>query len=470
MPKGLASPSSDHQHKQTLMRHVRSFFSFSNLLSLGLVLNLFLMRPSALGERYTMLGVLIAPALAGLYLFHTRRVTRYTTPLLRSETGGLLTLIAVYWLYMGPVSIFSDKSQLLWTMYELVTTTIVVVSYSAILLDVNANRLFFRQLCSIVALLGLSSCVTVLLTFYLGSKDSLYLFTMAVKGYADDETNAQLATGAIYFPFSMLYGGYTSGLVSFDRYCAFFREAGIYQAVACFCLIHEALTRRSRIVVAGLVGGVVCAFSTLGITLLAISAGLIFLLSGAANRRMLAPRLVATMLFVGLAWPVALYTPYIGLKDKEQTHGASVSDRADSVKRSMQRFEAHPFGTGLFSGTELNDGISLLAQLGMLGLFGFTCQVMILSAWRPGAKVNWAKVGACSPILITALLSQPIAGAPTIYVILLAYLPRVRQRVAVVKKPEPTLAEVLAGIKPGSPVIPSSADQVPALHAVLGQT
>jgi hypothetical protein len=463
------------------MRPNQSLFSFTRLLTLGLVLNLFIMRPSALGERFTMLGVLVAPALTGLYLFHTRRNVRYSTPLLRRETGGLLALIAIYWIYMGPISIFSENSHLLWTIYELVTTGIIVLSYSAFLIDVNANKLFFRQLSTVVALLGLSSCITVLLTWYLGSKDGLYLFTLAVKGYGDKATNAQLATGAVYFPFSMLYGGYTSGVVSFDRYCAFFREAGIYQAVACFCLIHEALTRRSMIVIAGLFGGVVCAFSTLGITLLALSIGLIFLLSGGARRRLLVPRLVITAMLVGLAYPVALYTPYIGLKDKEQTHGASVSDRSESVRRSLQRIEQHPFGTGLYSGTELNDGISLLAQLGMLGLFGFACQVMILSAYRPGAKVNWAKIGACSPILITALLSQPIAGAPTIYVILLAYLPRMRERQIVVRAPEPTLADVLAGrvasapmhaplhapLHHATPGMALSADQVPVLNAVL---
>jgi hypothetical protein len=208
------------------------------------------------------------------------------------------------------------------------------------------------------------------------------------------------------------------------------------------------------------VGGIVCAFSTIGVALLAMSGGLIFLLSGGSARRLLVPRLLVTVMFLGLAWPAALYTPYIGLKDKEVTHSTSVSDRSESVQRSLKRLEAHPFGTGLFSGTELNDGISLLAQLGMLGLFGFACQVLILSAWRPGVRINWAKMGACSPILLTALLSQPIAGAPTVYVILLAYLPRLRQRAPVtVRKPRPTLAEVLAS----TPVFPDPFGTRPTL-------
>jgi hypothetical protein len=395
------------------MFRIKTMFSFRRLLSLGLVLNLFVMRPSALGERYTAIGVLVAPLLTGMYLFHTHRNTRYTTPRLRGETAGLLALTALYWVYIAPVSIFFQRSQLLWTMYELVTTGVIVVSYSAFLLDINANRLFFRQLCNVVALLGLSSCVTVLLTWWLGSKDGLYLFSLAVKGYADYEQDPRAATGAVYFPLSMLYGGYTSGMVSFDRYCGFFREAGIYQAVACFCMIYEALTRRSWLVMACLVGGIVCAFSTLGVALLALSIGLVVLLSSKSSKRLLVPRMLVTVAVVAMAWPLALYTPYIGLKDKAQTHGASLSDRAGSIERGVANFTANPLGFGLFSGKEENDGISLLAQMGMIGLFGFACQVAILSA--------------CSPLLITALVSQPIAGAPTIYVILLAYLPRIRQ-------------------------------------------
>jgi hypothetical protein len=115
-----------------------------------------------------------------------------------------------------------------------------------------------------------------------------------------------------------------------------------------------------------------------------------------------------------------------------------------------------PLGVGLFSGKERNDGISLLAQIGMIGLFGFACQVVMLSAWRPGTKANWSKIGACAPLLITALFAQPIAGAPTIYVILLAYLPRLRHAPRL-KPPEGASksAESLA-----------SADQVPCLQAV----
>ncbi|MFM0052773.1 hypothetical protein [Caballeronia grimmiae] len=408
------------------MASLRTVFSIRRLISLGLVLNLFLMRPSALGERYTAIGVLIAPLLTGMYLFHTQRQLRYTTPRLRAETAGLLAMLAMYWTYVAPVSILNERSQLDWTLYELITTGIIALSYSAFLLDVNANRLFFRQLCTVVALLGLSSLLTELLTLWLGSKSSLYLFSLPIKGYAKYTQDPRAATGAIYFPFSMLYSDFASGTVKFDRYCAFFREAGIYQAVACFCLIYEALTRRSRFLLACLVGGIICAFSTLGIALLALSLGLLFTLSG-RSRRLVLPRLIVAGAIAMAAWPVALYTPYIGIEDKVRTHGESITDRSRSIDRGLAHLAKQPFGVGLFSGTEKNDGISLLAQIGMIGLFGFACQVVMLSAWRPGVRPNWSKMGACAPLLITALFAQPIAGAPTIYVILLAYLPRLRR-------------------------------------------
>ncbi|VXB78659.1 conserved membrane hypothetical protein [Burkholderia sp. 8Y] len=444
------------------MLSFRNLLSVRRLMSLGLVLNLFVMRPSALGERYTAIGVLIAPLLTCLYLFHTHRQIRYTTPRLRAETACLLGLMAVYWIYVAPISIVNGRSQLEWTLYELVTTGVVGLSYSAFLLDVNANRLFFRQLCTAVALLGLSSLVTELLTFWLGSKDSLYLFSLPVKGYADYTQDPRAATGAIYFPFSMLYSDFASGTVKFDRYCAFFREAGIYQAVACFCLIYEALTRRSKFLLACMVGGILCAFSTLGVALLAMSLGLVFLLSG-RSRRLFMPRLLVTCAIVLMAWPIALYTPYIGLKDKARTHGESISDRSRSIDRGLANFAMRPLGVGLFSGKEQNDGISLLAQIGMIGLFGFACQVVMLSAWRPGTKANWSKIGACAPLLITALFAQPIAGAPTIYVILLAYLPRLRHGSRV---PRALAAPHASASAESLASAAMSADQVPCLQTV----
>lgn len=423
----------------------------TSLISLGLVLNLFLMRPSALGEQFTALGMALALPLTGLHLFHSFRTKRYSNQRLRGEMAGLFGLLAIYWVYIGPISIYFERSELLWTMKEFFTTLVVVLCYGVFLIDERANRLFFRQFCTVVALLGLSSVITVALTSLLGSRLPLYLFTVTVKGYSEANVDPTATTGAIYFPFSMLYSDYVSGAVKLDRYCAFFREAGIYQAVACFCLAYEAFTRRSKIIMFGLVAGTICAFSSLGIALLALTIGLIYLFTRAQFK---IGRALVTLVLVSLVYPVALYTPYIGLEDKAATHGTSISDRSASISRAIDNAMINPIGYGLYTGKEQNDGICLLAQLGMIGLFGFVCQVMILSAWRPGTKIDWRKMAACSPLLVTALISQPIAGAPATYVMLMAFVPAASRRLAARHAPDFVAANP---IMPAAPAVAAAA-------------
>ncbi|MFK4443499.1 energy-converting hydrogenase Eha subunit C [Caballeronia udeis] len=397
----------------------------TSLVSIGLVLNLFLMRPTALGETYTPLGMALALPLVGLHLLHNFKKTRYSNSAIRWDIATLLSLLGLYWLYICPISIFFEKSQLDWVLKEFITSGIIVLAYGAFLMDVDANRKFFRTLCTVIALLGLSSVITVALSAILGGKESLFLFSIDVKGYTEATLHQQTSTGAVYFPFSMLYGDYVSGAVKLDRYCAFFREAGIYQGVACFCLAYEAFTRRSKVVMFGLAGGTICAFSSLGVALLAMTIGSIFLFSGTRVR---AWRVVLTAAMIALVYPVSMYTPYIGLEDKAVTHGSSLSDRSMSIERGLEDVRRNPLGNGLYSSLGRNDGICLLAELGMIGLFGFICKVLLLSGFRLGPGRDWKKIAACAPLLITALVSQPIAGAPMMYVIGMVFVPRMIRR------------------------------------------
>jgi len=399
--------------------------SVTGLVSLGLVLNLFLMRPTALGEAYTPMGMVLALPLTGLHLLHNSKKTRYSNSAIRWDIATLLSLLGLYWLYICPISILFEMSQLDWVLKELITTGIIVLAYGAFLMDVEANRKFFRTLCTVISVLGLSSVITVVMSMILGGKEALFLFSIDVKGYTEVTLHQQTSTGAIYFPFSMLYGDYVSGAMKLDRYCAFFREAGIYQGVACFCLAYEAFTRRSKFIMFGLVGGTICAFSSLGVALLAMTVGSILLFSGTRVR---AWRIVLTAAMIALVYPVSMYTPYIGLEDKAVTHGASLSDRSTSIERGLEDVRRNPFGNGLYSSLGKNDGICLLAELGMIGLFGFVCKVLLLSGLRLGPGRDWKKVAACAPLLITALVSQPIAGAPMMYVIGMVFVPRIIQR------------------------------------------
>jgi hypothetical protein len=405
--------------------------TFNDIISLGLVLNVFLMRPAALGQSLSWIAMVVSVVLVGAYLILNRGKQRFTHPQLRMEMLGLCILVAAYWVYIGPISALFGRSNLEYTIRELVTTVAIVIPYAIFLVDAKANRTFFRQLCTLISLLGISSLVTVALSFWLGSRDPLFLFTLNVKGYTDNSLDSTAAVGAVYFPLSMLYTDFVSGAVSLDRYCAFFREAGIYQAVACFFFVYEAFTRRSWFVILGLLSGIILAFSSLGIVLLATTIGLIYLFD---SQRLHAGRAVVAVIFISLAYPLAMYTPFIGLEDKLDTHSTSVSDRSEAIDRGIDAVSRNPVGYGLFSSTGENDGICLISSLGAIGIFGFLCQFLILSGWRPGSRERWRKVVACSPLLITALVSEPIAGEPMIYIVLMAYIPRLYRELATLQR------------------------------------
>ncbi len=392
----------------------------ARLLSLLLVLNLFLMRPAALGQRLSWIAIAASPVLSVALLLHERRSRHLSTHDLRSDIEWLGALLAIYWLYIGPISIVFGRSDLLLAAKEFVTTAIIVLPYALFLIDIRRNALFFRQFTLVVSLLGWSSLVTAVLSIALGSKDPLLLFSLNIKGYTDNALDPSSATGAVYFPLSMLYTDFTADSIVLSRYSGFFREAGIYQAMACFGLVYEACTRRSRAVMLGLLAGTILAFSSLGIALLALTIGALFLLSPSSSR---VARAGLAFLFVGAAYPIALFTPVIGLQEKLLTHGTSISDRSVAIAHGLRAVAGNPFGYGLFSTNEANSAICLVASLGMLGLIGFTIQCLILSGWRPGSRAGLAKVVACAPILVTALISQPIAGAPMTYVIAMVSVP-----------------------------------------------
>lgn len=395
-----------------------------SMISFGLVLNLFLMRPAALGQSFTWLAMVSSVTLVGAYIVSSWKRRAPTQPGLRFEMAILFFLVLAYWLYEGPVSLMFNRSNLGFAAKELLTTIAILVPYGIFLLGTRTNQIFFRQFCTVVSLLGFSTLVTTLLTLLLGSRDPLFLFTLNVKGYSGDTIDQTAAVGAVYFPLSMLYTDFVAGAVTLDRYCGFFREAGIYQAIACFCLIYEFFTRRSKLVMLGLIAGSILTFSSLGIVLLASALGLIFIL---ASRRFLALRVMATVIALGSVYPMAMYTPYIGLKDKSATHGSSLSDRSQAISTGLERAGENPFGYGVYSSQSSNIGICLLSSIGGIGIFGFACQAMALSGWRPGKRSNWRKVVACAPILVTALVSEPIAGEPAAYIFVMAYLPIVRR-------------------------------------------
>jgi len=401
--------------------------SLMTLFSTALVMNTFLMRPAALGQEYAPIAMILSVALVGGYLALRGCHERIILKANRRDILFTVSIIVLYWLYELPLGIVQGSDTMLLAKDFLSSVTI-TICYAVFLIEENENRTFFRIFTMILALLGWSSIITFTLSQIFGL-DPLLLFSLRVKGYDAATISAtggqQVTTGAVYFPFSMMYSVFTSaGGSVLNRYSNFFREAGIYQAVSVLCFAYECFTRRSKFVLIGLTAGTVASLSTLGLVLLPLTAGLVYI----TQRRVSIARLILFGGFAIVAAAALVFTPAVGLADKLETHGSSVTDRSDAIDRGIESIWINPVGTGLFSEKRAGDSICLLAAITAIGVIGFACQALVLSGIRPAARAFNPKVVICFPLLVTALFSQPIGGSGMTGVLTMAFVSATTRR------------------------------------------
>lgn len=373
------------------------------------VLLLFLQRPAALGQTYAGLGMVALILLTIAYLaWKNMRVPRPV----RSDMLVLGSIIAAYLLYETAIALAFGMSFLPNFFKEIVITTIVVVCYAMFLSERSNNEIFFRQLTTVISLLGWSSAITIGLAL-VGDVNSIAMFQIPMKGYEGGE---EVEAGTVFFPLSMGFMGIQLFDFPLIRFTGFFREPGIYQAVAAYCLVVATLASQSIFVRLGLVLGILCAFSTIGVAMLIAALGIAYFL----RKRITFSRIAVTAAVLGFGVFAAIYTPVVGLADKGDIAEVSITERADAISKGLMRVAENPLGYGPFSSREANQDITLLAAIGSIGLLGFLLQVILLSGFRGElSRTTLERMGACAPILVTALFSQPIAGAAMMYVLIM---------------------------------------------------
>lgn len=389
---------------------------FSKWTSVILVMCLFLLRPSALGQNITPVGLFIVTLIAGLYVLKKNGVIRTS----RRALEGLLFLaiLAVsYFLYEGIIAIIFGKSNLVYYLKEVVSAVIVIVGYGIFLIDSSNNRVFFRQTCVVVAVLGWSHVATLLLC-QIVDPSALLITRIPIEGYENVGAKG-VEMGTIYFPVSMTYGQVEIMGHQVMRFCGFFREPGIFQAVACFCLAIESLTSRTRWVLIGLILGILTTLSTAGYFLMFFIIGAVNIVQG--NITFIKGMAAIITVVVGLY--AVFQMPGIGISSKASSGGGSITDRVEGVQSGINTFLINPLGNGPFSNSNKYEAICLLASISSIGLLGFVLQVTILSGIRNGPSwLRLRRVIACTPLLLTALISQPIAGAAVLYVFVMLWL------------------------------------------------
>ena len=386
-------------------------------LTLAFVLSLFLFRPAALGQNFVPVGLITVAVLFGVYTLGC--IPKGQKALVR-DLLILGLLVCVYLTYEAGIAILFSYSNLDFVLKQIVTVLVILVCYATFLADRRNNELFFRHFTNVVSLLGWSSAITVAAALFV-HLDHLTLFHFSMKGY--EGRGVLVETGTVYFPLSMGYGTYAGSGITLMRLTGFFREPGIYQAIAAFCLVVASVTSRSWFIRLGLVVGIIFTFSTAGIAMLVFAIGATYFLK---SRLAFVKILVLGTVLLTCVY-ATLYVPVVGLLDKKETHGTSITERTTAILEGMRRVADNPLGTGLYSAepTSKRTDIGLLAAIGSLGVIGFLLQVILLSGVRGSMDASTRqRLIACTPVLLTALFSQPIAGEAMLYVLVMWSAPK----------------------------------------------
>lgn len=372
----------------------------------SLLLGMFLVRPSALGEQFTSLGIIMVLFALGIHLLEYLKVRENHFITLKNFNVLIMTILL--WVYLLVHALIVGSNHFDFVLKATMTHLIIILTCVVILSHEKSNKVFFKSLIKILLFFSFSYSITFVLSMVLGlGFDRLLLLSIPIEGY---ETS-----GNVYFPFTQLYGFMSIGSINLPRGLGFFRESGIFQAFliwAYFNLKQYNLNSKKNKFL--LIIGIFGTFSTAGIAVFfAVYAIKLFL----NKRKILSLGLVSIGLY-GL-----FYAPYIGIKSKSITHATSITDRSYATLNGLTKLADNPIGTGLYN-TEFfdvtNSGINLLAMSYTIGIIGFILVLAVYFSPLVGYPYKKNYLIGAMPFFITLLISQPILDAPFIYVMLLA--------------------------------------------------
>lgn len=371
-----------------------------------LLISAFLLRPSAMGQEFTNIALVLVVCAFAIHLLEILK--NKENQFITRKNFIILTTSLLLWSYLLAHALVVGSNHMDFVVKATVAHMVVIVCATIILSHEKSNFLFFRWLIKFLIFLSFSYCVTFVIGMFIGIRfESLQLFNIPVEGYE--------SSGNIYFPFTQLYGFMTVGNIQLPRALGFFREAGIFQAFliwAYFNLKQYGLDNKKSKVLLFL--GIIGTFSTAGIAVFfGVYAVKLFL----TKRKFLSIALI-TLGVIGL-----LYAPYIGLKAKSVTHSTSISDRTFATFNGLERLKENPIGTGMYNAEMFNlanSGINLLAMSYMIGAIGLVLVLVAYFLPLYGYPFKRSYLVGIAPFFVTLLLSQPILDAPFIFIMLMA--------------------------------------------------
>lgn len=376
-----------------------------------LILALFTMRPSYLGEDYSILGLALALIAAFLVITYKNQAP---APIPK-KYAVFIFIVFIYW---GMLAVFSmlGGTPNNFALKSFILVTVFVLCGAVVLARTQAESFFAQSLVWVLAAMGFSYFITFLMTLLLGSGSLIEIGHIQISTYAN---------GMIFFPFTITYGQIWVPELndSIWRLGGGFREAGIAQAFYIWSIIYVLSTqlRHKYKLLFFLIVGMLGTLSTMALPLLAISLFLKYFLQATREFKMKHLFiLILTIPLVGALFNAALYGRGFGIKDKMET--VSAYDRQYAIDEGMRSLYDNPFGTGMYNNLSIigeNASINLigaLSQIGIQGLIGiiliYLYALFIGNDWR-------RKLPFILPFFMTGLLSQPLLDSPGIYLMLM---------------------------------------------------
>ncbi len=320
---------------------------------------------------------------------------------------GLVVLYVVWVLFqlllLSPATIYIG---------EVLGLTILIVALgTTVLIGETGATTALKALVLLMVFLALSQLITYLL-FFLGFQGDILLLEKDVRD------NAAIPL-RLYFPFTTTLHFVKIAGHRIQRAVGFWREPGLYQLfiITSYFATDFIRLRHKTLVRWLLVFSLLTTFSTAGY---AIFLGCLAYKNFFMRRGHFRVRLVA-LLIVGGAFLAFLSAPYFGLQDKLLRS----EKRLLSPLASWELLCEQPIvGYGITSEEELYPGVKLginflssLHQHGIVGLGLYLGLVACALAWH----YNRRTVILLLPVLVTALVAQPLYG--TAFMFFMLFLP-----------------------------------------------
>jgi hypothetical protein len=376
-----------------------------------------LMRPSWLGQNYTPVGVALIVAAGLLAAFEDHLVGSRQS--INRGSRSLVLWVGLFSVWLCVIPAIHTGASLDYVRSALY---VMLTMFAGVLVLRDPSRA--SKVARAVVWLSVAFCVSfavTLLWWGINGPMSGELFRVPIPGYL------VITPQPVYLPFTPTSSLAIIAGVPIPRLLGYMREPGLFQAVLLwsFFMVKPLAMRRRRLVYGLLLLGIAGTQSTAGFAIfLAVVLLTSFVVNEASRRgpEVMVRQLFGVVVAVFAGW-VAFKAPILGIDAKQAINAGSISDRSTNAWAGLSSLGNYPFGQNLYGGSAVQfSSINLLASSILIGVPGLVFGLM--AYFRPiflaHNRVRAAKL--LLPIGFTALIAQPVTGAPAFWLLCLTAL------------------------------------------------